>query len=64
MIIAGLPYTLAGQNRLNEITGCSPYGASAIAGNRHGFRWPSENDLAGARFQGRHVAGIASQLNR
>jgi len=63
MIIAGLPYTFAGQSRLDEITGCSPYGASTIAGNE-GQRWPSENELAGARFQGRYVAEIASKLTR
>jgi len=33
IIIAGLPYTFAGQERLDEITGCPPYGASTIAGN-------------------------------
>jgi len=63
MIIAGLPYTFAGQSRLDEVTGCSPYGASTIAGN-DGQRWPSENELAGARFQGRYVAGIAVKLIR
>lgn len=63
MIIAGLPYTFAGQSRLDEITGCSPYGASTIAGN-DGQRWPSENELAGARFQGRYIAGIAAKLAR
>ena len=63
MIIAGLPYTFAGQSRLDEISGCSPYGASTIAGS-DGQRWPSENELAGARFQGRYVAEIASKLTR
>jgi len=59
--IAGLPYTFAGQSCLDEITGCSPYGASTIAGNEE-QRWPSENELEGARFQGRYVAEIASKL--
>ncbi len=63
MIIAGLPYTFTGQSRLDEITGCSPYGASTIAGN-NGQRWASENELAGARFQDRYVAGIAAKLVR
>jgi NAD(P)H dehydrogenase (quinone) len=63
MIIAGLPYAFAGQSQVSEITGCSPYGASTIAGN-DGQRWPSENELAGARFQGRYVAGIAAKLQR
>lgn len=63
MVVVGLPYTFEGQSRIDEITGCSPYGASTIAGPR-GDRMPSENELAGARFQGRHVATIASKLAR
>ncbi len=61
MVIAGLPYSFDGQNRLDEITGCSPYGASTIAGN-DASRLPSENERAGARFQGAYVAGIAQKL--
>ncbi|MFO7596840.1 MAG: NAD(P)H:quinone oxidoreductase [Desulfocurvibacter africanus] len=61
MIYVGLPYTFEGQRRMDEITGCSPYGASTIAG-MDGSRMPSENELDGARFQGRHVAGIAKKL--
>jgi len=63
MIIAGLPYTFAGQARVDEMTGCSPYGASTFTGS-DGQRWPSENELAGARFQGRYVAGIAAKMVR
>jgi len=63
MVIVGLPYTFQGQTRNDELTGCSPYGASTIAGTSN-ERWPSENELAGARFQGRHVAGIAGRLFR
>jgi NAD(P)H dehydrogenase (quinone) len=63
MIIAGLPYTFEGQSRIDEMTGCSPYGASTIAGN-DGNRWPGETELAGARFQGRYVAQIAAKLAR
>lgn len=61
MVVAGLPYAFQGQMRIDEITGCSPYGASTIAGGQ-GERMPSENELAGARFQGRHVASIAAKL--
>lgn len=61
MIIVGLPYSFAGQNRIDEVTGCSPYGASTIAGN-DGSRWPTENELTGARFQGKYFAGIAKKL--
>ena len=62
MIIVGLPYSFAGQMDNSEITGGSPYGASTIAGTK-GERQPSENDLAGARFQGNHVAKIAAKLS-
>jgi NAD(P)H dehydrogenase (quinone) len=61
MVIVGLPYSFQGQRGLKEITGGSPYGASTIAGG-DGSRQPSENELAGARFQGRHVAEIAGKL--
>jgi len=60
-VIVGLPYTFQGQMRIDEITGGSPYGASTIAGGS-GERMPSENELGAARFQGRHVAEIASKL--
>jgi len=61
MIIVGLPYSETRQTRMDEITGGSPYGASTIAGG-DGSRLPSENELAMARFQGRHVATIAKKL--
>ena len=61
MITVGLPYSFAGQMTVDEISGGSPHGATTIAG-ADGSRWPSENELAGARFQGRHVARIASRL--
>lgn len=61
MIIAGLPYAFEGQSRIDEMNGGSPYGASTIAGN-DGSRQPSSTELAGARFQGKYVAQIASRL--
>jgi NAD(P)H dehydrogenase (quinone) len=61
MVIVGLPYAFQGQMRIDEITGGSPYGASTIAGGK-GERMPSNNELAAARFQGRHVAEIAKKL--
>ncbi|SNS08045.1 NAD(P)H dehydrogenase (quinone) [Sphingomonas laterariae] len=61
MTIVGLPYSFQGQMRNDEVTGGSPYGATTIAGG-DGSRQPSENELAGARFQGRHVAEIAAKL--
>ena len=61
MVVVGLPYSFKEQMRMDEITGCSPYGASTIAGE-NGERMPSENELNGARFQGRHVAKITTRL--
>lgn len=61
MVVVGLPYTFGGQSRIDEITGGSPYGASTITG-QHGERWPTPNELDAARFQGRHVAGMARKL--
>jgi len=61
MVIVGLPYAFAGQMRLDEITGGSPYGATTIAGG-DGSRQPSENELEAARFQGSHIAGITKKL--
>jgi NAD(P)H dehydrogenase (quinone) len=61
MVIVGLPYSFQGQSGVKEITGGSPYGASTIA-DSDGSRQPSANELAGARYQGRHVAQIAAKL--
>ncbi|MBM0168481.1 NAD(P)H:quinone oxidoreductase [Altererythrobacter sp. C41] len=62
MVCVGLPYSFAGQMTLDEITGGAPYGATTIAGG-DGSRQPSENELEGARFQGRLVAEIAGKLH-
>jgi NAD(P)H dehydrogenase (quinone) len=61
MVIVGLPYAFQGQMGVSEVTGGSPYGASTIA-DGNGSRQPSANELAGARFQGTHVAKIAARL--
>jgi NAD(P)H dehydrogenase (quinone) len=63
MIIVGVPYSCQGLVNMNEITGGSPYGASTLAGS-DGSRQPSENELSIARFQGKHVADIATRLVR
>ena len=62
-VIVGLPYAFQGQMRIDEITGGSPYGATTIAGG-DGSRQPTENELAGARYQGKHVATIADRLTK
>ncbi len=61
MVVVGLPYTASSQMRIDEITGGSPYGATTITGSR-GERRPSETELELMRFQGRHIAEIASKL--
>ena len=61
MVIAGLPYAWAGQSRIDEMTGGSPYGATTITGG-DGSRMPSDNELDGARWQGRYVAETAKKL--
>ena len=63
MVIVGVPYSCAELSNMKEITGGSPYGAGTLAGG-DGSRQPSENELAIARFQGRHVAEIAAKLAR
>lgn len=61
MIIVGLPYSETRQTTIDEVSGGSPYGASTIAGG-DGSRVPSENELAMARYQGRHVAEITRKI--
>ncbi|RUO26014.1 NAD(P)H:quinone oxidoreductase [Aliidiomarina minuta] len=62
-VIAGLPYSFKGQMAMDEITGGTPYGASTLAAG-DGSRQPSENELAGARFQGEHIAKLAVKLSK
>ncbi len=61
MIIVGVPYSEQRLMNVKEISGGTPYGASTIAAP-DGSRMPSENELAIARFQGKHVAEIAKKL--
>ncbi|HSQ03072.1 MAG TPA: NAD(P)H:quinone oxidoreductase [Burkholderiales bacterium] len=63
MIIVGVPYAEQRLLNMDEITGGTPYGASTIT-KGDGSRMPSENELAIARYQGKHVATIAAQLKR
>jgi len=62
MVIVGLDYGHAGQMKLDEVTGGSPYGATTIAGG-DGSRQPTENELEGARYQGRKIAETAAKLH-
>jgi len=61
MIVVGLPYTEQRLVNMTEISGGAPYGASTLTGT-DGSRQPSENELAIARFQGSHVAGLTKRL--
>ncbi len=61
MVIVGLDYGFAGQTKLDEVSGGSPYGATTIAAG-DGSRKPSENELAGAKYQGRRIAEAAAKL--
>ena len=61
MVVAGVPYSQEGLMETGEMSGGTPYGATTIAGS-DGKRRPSDNELAIARFQGRHVAEIAKKL--
>jgi len=63
MVIVGLPYSCPELADISELKGGSPYGAGTIAG-ADGSRTPTDRELAMARFQGRHVAGIAAKLSR
>lgn len=60
-VVVGLPYSFQGQMGVSEVMGNTPYGASTIAGG-DGSRQPSQVELDGARFQGKHVAQIANKL--
>ena len=62
MVIAGVPYAVAGELfDISEVRGCSPYGASTLAGG-DGSRQPTESELSVARKQGAHIAAIARKL--
>jgi NAD(P)H dehydrogenase (quinone) len=61
MIYVGLPYAIPETMDTSEVRGGSPYGAGTIAAP-DGSRLPSAKELTMARFQGKHVAGIAGKL--
>ncbi len=63
MVVVGVPYAEQRLLMMKEITGGSPYGASTIT-DAQGERMPSENELAIARYQGRHGTEIAAKLAR
>lgn len=63
MTLTGVPYAAQELLIMSEMSGGTPYGASTITGPK-GERMPSANELAIARFQGKHATTIASKLAR
>lgn len=61
MVVVGVPYSCPALTTMDEITGGTPYGATTLS-DGDGSRQPSDNELEIARFQGRHVAEIATRL--
>ena len=61
MILVGVPYTCDALNVVDTVEGGSPYGAGTITGIA-GRTGPSEIEKAVAKFQGHHIAEIASRL--
>lgn len=62
VIIVPLGYAYADQMGVDMIRGGSPYGMTTVTLS-DGSRLPSEQELDGARFQGRHLADIATRLH-
>ena len=62
MTIVGLDYGFAGQMGVDKVRGGSPYGATTLA-DGDGSRQPSEEELDGARYQGRRIAETAIKLH-
>ncbi|MBP7064457.1 NAD(P)H:quinone oxidoreductase [Ferrovibrio sp.] len=60
-VVVGTPYAIPESMDLSVVKGGSPYGAATIAGP-DGSRQPNAQELAMAKFQGKHVAGIAAKL--
>ncbi|WP_294131346.1 NAD(P)H:quinone oxidoreductase [Sphingobium sp.] len=62
MTIVGLDYGFQGQMGVDKVRGGSPYGATTLA-DGDGSRQPSEEELDGARYQGRRIAETAIKLH-
>lgn len=61
LVIVGLDYGFQGQMGVDEVRGGSPYGATTISAG-DGSRQPHDEELAGARYQGKRVAEVAAKL--
>ncbi len=62
MIIVPLSYAYQGQSGNDVVRGGSPYGMTTTS-ETDGSRMPSDQELEGAKFQGRRVAEIAAKLH-
>ncbi|MCV0396886.1 MAG: NAD(P)H:quinone oxidoreductase [Rhizobiaceae bacterium] len=62
MIIVPLSYAYEGQSGNDKVRGGSPYGMTTTT-DSDGSRMPSDQELDGARFQGKRVAEIAAKLH-
>ena len=62
MIIVPLSYAYQGQLGNDVVRGGAPYGMTTTA-DGDGSRQPSEQELEGARFQGKRVAEIAAKVH-
>jgi NAD(P)H dehydrogenase (quinone) len=62
MIIVPLSYAYQGQMGNDVVRGGAPYGMTTTA-DGDGSRQPSEQELDGARFQGKRVAEITAKLH-
>lgn len=62
MVIVGLDYGFVGQMGVDKVRGGAPYGATTLA-DSDGSRQPDEDELEGARYQGRRIAETAAKLH-
>lgn len=60
-VVGGLPYSFKGQIPVDAVQGCSPYGASTIAGSRQ-QRDPTHVEIEGAEFQAQYLTEIGSRM--
>lgn len=61
MIIVPLSYAYQGQTGNDTVRGGAPYGMTTTS-NSDGSRFPSEQELEGATFQGKRLAEITAKL--
>lgn len=61
MTIVGLDYGFKAQMGVEKVLGGTPYGATTIA-DGDGSRQPAQEELDGARYQGKRIAETAAKL--